>query len=112
LHKWFVTITAAATINVIASLTPHRWQFIYGRVPDTGRISKTGRAKPPIPGSTGVSPVDGAKRRPHAGFDAVMMPVPRRFACPVFEMRPPLDCREVKHGQTGCPAFQFFPLSQ
>jgi hypothetical protein len=32
--------------------------------------------------------VDGAKRRPHADFDAVKMPVPRRLSCPVFEMRP------------------------
>jgi hypothetical protein len=33
LRKWFVTIMAAAAINLIASLTPHKWQFIYGRVP-------------------------------------------------------------------------------
>ncbi|MDR1011015.1 MAG: hypothetical protein LBM04_07775 [Opitutaceae bacterium] len=32
LRKWF-TITAAATINVIASLPPHKLQFIYSRVP-------------------------------------------------------------------------------
>jgi TonB family protein len=32
--------------------------------------------------------VDGAKRRLHAGFDAGKMPVPRRLACPVFEMHP------------------------
>jgi hypothetical protein len=35
LRKWFVTITAAAAINLIASLTPHKWQFIYGRIPYT-----------------------------------------------------------------------------
>jgi hypothetical protein len=36
----------------------------------------------------GVPPVDGAKRRHHAGFDAVTLRVPRRLACPIFEMRP------------------------
>jgi hypothetical protein len=58
----------------------------------SGCISKTGRAKLPISGSMGVSPMDGAKRRPHAGFDAVKMPVPRHLVCPVFEMRPARVC--------------------